>query len=1033
MLGCCIGGLFAFVALAVDLGILAVSRTQCQNAADVAALVGTRTLNNKDGVLYSNLPAAVAAARTEVTSNPHMAGLFANAQISKIEAGQYLYDTNSQTFQVSTWVDVTNGGAMNPASGSWTAMRITLTVAQPTYFMRVWGVTSMPSGARATAVYRPRDIAFVLDMTGSMQYACLYNTASTNASFSDRSHNPDTAVPNFGHYTSLQSRLVSTANQTIGSNEAASRNNYTISTPGGPPIIRNFYFDPSNVNTPATVAFPLTTAANGSPNLLNAFHRWSPPESGGDSTNYVGVTYNFTGYNAFHKGTEPSPKGPTPAPDSFKTMTDTGGITYVGDRWRRGNGAIDKTNTSWATNDVNARAALTAADLLGYTGANPPTVGVSPAFATDWSNFRDAVWEKWGYDLDIVKYRTQRSTNGPMNPDTFKANNGNNDNNILLPQADRFIGYSMGPSYWGKTFYIWPPDPRAPTGDPGVVNSVPGDWRRRFFLSTNVQINRTRTATNINGPFTVTSNTTVTTTQPFDPQVDNNNRNGNAAGAFDGINKMLLGLPTVDANGNPVQPTQTLAAGSSSQTVPRVTVDTINGVVQAPVTSTVNNQTVENFRVNYPAVLKWIKSGPQTLPPNLRAGRVLYYSSIPDDVDTTTATGQAQLDKAFWKNYIDFVMGIGSYTSTANLYGGADSWGTSPLSVPGNDLGRYKFSGEPTGGDKRPHMRYLDSPMRPRQHFWFGPLSMVNFVTRVDGNWLPGTCYEAQCWQLKAGMNSVLDDVKNNHPNDWAGMVMFAADHHNGVRVTMGQNYKRLKNGLFYPRSLLNLIDGGNMTSEVRPYTGTNLTGVDAAEIPNAGGSTDPNTGLAHAFNMLSSSNIPAAPLGTGGGRRGAQKIIILETDGVPNTYRDTTFQARGFNSYYEVGDSSGNIGNGDTTVMNEAYDVVRQIVKPMATTSTSGTTVGADSGLSLLNAPARVYPIGFGDLFDEVLAPSATFRSTAKQFLGKCAELGGTGPANSDIANQYIITGPYTQRISRLRDAMERIFQSGVSVVLVE
>ena len=32
--------LFAFVALAVDLGMLAVSRTQCQNAADAAALTG---------------------------------------------------------------------------------------------------------------------------------------------------------------------------------------------------------------------------------------------------------------------------------------------------------------------------------------------------------------------------------------------------------------------------------------------------------------------------------------------------------------------------------------------------------------------------------------------------------------------------------------------------------------------------------------------------------------------------------------------------------------------------------------------------------------------------------------------------------------------------------------------------------------------------------------------------------------------------------------------------------------------------------
>ena len=38
MLALCLVSVFAFVALAVDLGVLAVSRTHCQNAADVAAL-----------------------------------------------------------------------------------------------------------------------------------------------------------------------------------------------------------------------------------------------------------------------------------------------------------------------------------------------------------------------------------------------------------------------------------------------------------------------------------------------------------------------------------------------------------------------------------------------------------------------------------------------------------------------------------------------------------------------------------------------------------------------------------------------------------------------------------------------------------------------------------------------------------------------------------------------------------------------------------------------------------------------------------
>ena len=960
LLGVCLIGLFGFVALAVDLGMLAVARTQSQNAADVAALVGTRTLNNKDGVLYSNLPAAVTAAKGSTTSNPLLSGNFTSAQVSKIEAGQYLYNPTSQTFQVSNWTTVTSGAGSAPASGSWTALRITITVAQPTYFMRVFGVNSMPSGATATAVYRPRDIAFVLDMTGSMAYSSTFNNNS-------QSMNPDPMVPVAGHYVSRQSVLIASANLANGNGEAIPRNNYSIATPGGPPIIRNFYFDPSNINSPATVAYPLTTKADGSPNLLNAFHRWSPSENGADSTNYTAPTYTWTGYDPTHKGNEANPKGPVPAPAFYASMTDSAGITYAGDRWRRGDGKIDKTETTWSTSGAATRAAYHAADLLGYTGTNPPTSGVSPAFSTDWLNFRDPLWETYGYDLDISKYRTYRGSNGPTNPATYLLANLSTLNNILVPAADRFVGYSMGPGYWGKTFYVWPPDPRAPD----MAQAAGGDWRRRFFY------NKSGGA--------------------LDPQVDNNTTN--TAGSVDHINETILNT------------------GASGQTV----------------TATSGTQ------VNYAAVLKWIKSGPQVLPPNLRAGRVLYYSSIPNDVDTGTGTTQEKFDKGFWKSYIDFVLGIGSYTGTGNLYGGADSWSSSAVTITGSDLTTYKFSWQTAlESATRPYMRYTDSPRRPRLNMWFGPLSMVNFLTMGDtassiGNWLPGTCNEAHCWQLKAGMNSVLDDVKNNHPNDFAGLVFFAASQHNSVRWPLGQNFQALKNALFYPKQLLTTINGGNVTTEVRPYTTSSLTGHDDADIPNAGGSTDPQTGLAYAFNVLSPSTISAAQsVGTGSGRRGAQKIIIFETDGVPNSYRTPSFVQRGYNSYYTLGGVT-SASNGNTTGINYAYGVIQQTVKQMAATATTSG-AGADSGLSLPNAQARVYPIAFGDLFDAQLAPGATYRDTAQAFLAKCAEYGGTGTVGATaLPDAQTITGPYDQRITRMRDCLERIFQSGVSVVLIE
>lgn len=970
MLGVCLIGLFGFVALAVDLGMLAVSRTQSQNGADVAALVGTRTLNNRDGVAFNNLPAAVAAVNSATTANPHMSTNFSGGQISQIEAGQYLYDPGSQTFSVVNWTTVggTAGGSATvtaPGGFSWTALRVTLSVSQPTYFLRLFGVTTMPSGARATAVYRPRDIAFVLDMTGSMGFGSVFN-------FNSRSLNPDPLVPTAGHYTTVQGMIRATTNQVNGSGEAQPRNNFTVTTPGGPPIVRSYYYDPSNINNPATVAFPLTTKSDGSPNLLPAFHRWAPGESGGDPATSTAVTYDFTGYNPMHRGNEANPRGPTPAPGTYGSMTDAAGLAYTGDRWRRRDGRVDKTTTDWATG--NNQAAFHAADLLGYTGTAPPTAGASPAFATDWSNFRDPVWETYGYDLDIPKYRLARGANAPSDPVTYLAGTGLGVvNNILLPAADRFQGFSMGPGYWGKTFYIWPPDPRAPVGNPGDANYQAGDWRRRYFFARS-----------------------ATAGVALDAQADNNTTNTGTTNVFDAINEVVLNT------------------GTSGQTIR------------------------SDATVNYPAILRWIKSGPQALPPNLRAGRVLYYSSIPDDVNTATATGQAQLDKAFWKLYIDFVLGINAgrdYTGTANLYGGADSWAASAASVATSDLGTYKFAWqtllEPA---TRPYMRYTDSPRRPRLHMWFGPLSMMDFLSATNGNWTAGTVYEAQCWQLKAGVNAVLDDVKNNKPNDYSGLVYFAQSQHNGVRVPLGQNYKRLQNALFYPRDLVDPITAGNVTSEYRPYNNTSLGGYSAAVIPNAAGGTDPATGLGYAFNLLSPSTIPAATaVGTGSGRRGAQKIVIFETDGVPNSYRVPTFNPRGFNSYYTLAGSVTGAGNGDATGIGHAHNIIKQMVKQMATTSTTSGT-GDDSGLSLPNAPTRVYPIAFGDLFDPVLAPGANFRDDAHLFLAKCAEFGGTGPAGAtELSSNFVITGTYDQRITNLRNCLERIFQSGVSVVLIE
>ena len=58
---------------------------------------------------------------------------------------------------------------------------------------------------------------------------------------------------------------------------------------------------------------------------------------------------------------------------------------------------------------------------------------------------RNATWETSGYDGAAAA----PFTNGP------------------------FQGYSMGPGYYGKTFYMWPPDPRyGASADPTNISAT---------------------------------------------------------------------------------------------------------------------------------------------------------------------------------------------------------------------------------------------------------------------------------------------------------------------------------------------------------------------------------------------------------------------------------------------------------------------------------------------------------------------------------------------------------------------------------
>src|SRR5262249_1513633 len=73
--------LLGFVALAIDLGVMALARNQCQNAADAAATAGARALNG-DTTTNNNSAGAVTTAKTAAKANSVLAQPVQDSQVT---------------------------------------------------------------------------------------------------------------------------------------------------------------------------------------------------------------------------------------------------------------------------------------------------------------------------------------------------------------------------------------------------------------------------------------------------------------------------------------------------------------------------------------------------------------------------------------------------------------------------------------------------------------------------------------------------------------------------------------------------------------------------------------------------------------------------------------------------------------------------------------------------------------------------------------------------------------------------------------
>src|SRR5262245_54743495 len=90
----CLIAIFAFVALAIDVGLLTVAKTQCQNAADVAAMTAVRSL---DGSSSPDFTGAAAKGKAAANKNNVLRKNVPNADV-EIQYGSYHYDDSTEKF-----------------------------------------------------------------------------------------------------------------------------------------------------------------------------------------------------------------------------------------------------------------------------------------------------------------------------------------------------------------------------------------------------------------------------------------------------------------------------------------------------------------------------------------------------------------------------------------------------------------------------------------------------------------------------------------------------------------------------------------------------------------------------------------------------------------------------------------------------------------------------------------------------------------------------------------------------------------------
>jgi hypothetical protein len=1072
LLAMTIVALVAFLALAIDLGMLAVAKAQAQQSADLAALTAARTVNGTSTGNY-NQAAATTNAQNILSHNVILAQAIASSQL-QLTYGSYDYNQTTQLFNAN--YPPTSGAPLTAVAATVTATGLAAG------FSGIFGNSFLPNvSATAQAVHRPRDVALVMDLSGSMRMGtCLRYDFYTASGVTN---NPDTNVPTFGQYSSGSAGLIGPSGNTTSSYD-----NYTIS--------------PSN-----------TTAANSSYSLtfINNFY-----QNAAYATPLVRAFDSYTSNDSGTTWVAPTTGTPQLPPASYASVPG-------GDAPLFKNGS----STTYAQN-VN--------DVVGGLARNP-------------------AWELDGYSNYVNGSFSATALTGQSSYPSAVSG-------TTVPGS--FSGYTTGPGYYGKTFFVWPPDPRRPlnTGsatawsttanDTTAINKFLQDFNygsatdftnSAFTTTLNGNINNSTTSITVNSstPFPIVGLpttfriiveseimiVTAATASPSKTWTVQRGKDGTLALAHTSGKPVglvtappLLGIygstTTLGSQNWPWPPgddaTGTTAGTLSkylttqvyipvSQNATARLLQTTDAVFQKIMRLYNWNYVVENtglvdstqaaacdwrirfFGTNsnavlfngsgslnppgssgmcsatqtYNAILTWLTQTNNPFPAQLRAGRIKYYGAIPTAI-TGSWPSYGGTDQRFWVEFIDHVLGFrqtssGAYTDISTMvgYGGDFTWGTISRTSP--------------PASKTQYMQYADNPARGKLRFWFSPILMVdslhnyNMEEQVSGYYYKqaGDTYEAPVYTAKQAFVAAVNTMQTNHPNDWAAVIPYSwprsasngtasgggtYGRFNCASAPLGTNYNYATSALLFPFSTIN-ADGSPNGTEITPYDADPATGLtpsaNLVDTPRADGDTCFAMALMLCFNQFAvtpttdttlrtfTTSTPITfPTGMAGGlgRKGAQKVIIFETDGMPNCTATATLTSSGAYSYYPI-----------RYDMNRPNSSEYPSVIPYSTDADPAVTSQINSLVTQLKTtygtsrnPFRLYSIGFGPVFTGADSGSAlTVLQNMQYYAGT-----QSSPTTALPANQ-IITGTDAQMSANMISAYTGILQNGVQVALIK